>query len=301
MKDSYGRTIDYLRFSVTDLCNLHCLYCMPKNGVKKKRHEDILRIEEIETIARAAASLGISKIRITGGEPLVRKGIEEIVRRVSALPGIQEVCLTTNGHFLQEKAEALAEAGLSRVNISLDALDASVYAKITGGGDLFKALSGIEAAIQAGLTPIKINCVLMKGVNEGEIERLAGLSEHAEVEVRFLELMPIATTSTWSQDHFLTANEAISKVPGNRASIDTIEPISHSFCSQCNRIRVTADGWLRPCLHSETEILLRGLSYDKLLEALKMGIRLKPQKHLLNRALPLIHTQDSRPMYAIGG
>lgn len=315
MYDSYGREVNYLRLSVTDLCDLRCVYCMPEEGVEKRLHEDMLRVEEMERIVRAAASLGITKVRITGGEPLVRRGIEEIVRRVSAVPGIRETCLTTNGQQLAEIAEALKACGLDRVNVSLDALNPALYEELTRGGSLKYTLEGIRAAIACGLTPVKINCVVLNGVNDGEIEKIALLTQSAHIHVRFLELMPIGESADWQADRQLkaehvfrrigrmnyegeTGNAQVWRIDGYPGTVSLIRPLSRSFCARCNRIRVTPDGFLKSCLHAAAEIPLRGLSDAQLIEAIKQGIAGKPRRHRL--------AEDgcsacSRRMVAIGG
>jgi len=298
MNDQNGRKIDYLRMSVTDLCNRRCIYCMPAGGVEKLPHGSILSAEEVENICRAAVGLGIRKIRITGGEPLVRRGISEIVRRICSVPGLEEACLTTNGVLLGAYAGVLADAGISRVNISLDSLDSEVYKEITRGGDLAETLAGVEAAVSEGLTPIKINTVLMGGVNDGEISALAELTKLEDVHVRFIEIMPIGECAAWNKERFISGEAVLAAVPdlepcgtdgvaevfrrdGYLGTVGIIHPISRHFCPRCNRIRVTANGRLKPCLHSGEEILLKGLRGDALTEALRRGIEGKPMSHHL--------------------
>ena len=315
MIDDYGRVIDYLRISVTDLCNFRCLYCMPENGVPKKDHSDILSIEEIEEIARAASMLGIVKIRITGGEPLVRKGIVEIVRRVASIDGINEIALTTNGALLSKYAKDLKEAGLNRVNISIDTLDNERYAEITRGGDLNDVIKGIETAIEVGLTPIKLNAVLMGGISEEHIKPLVKMTENKDFRVRFIEIMPIGECSDWNKERFIdiskvlevepelrfVGTDGVSKLYRKEGSIGTvglISPISSHFCPTCNKVRVTADGNLKPCLHSSEEIPLKGKHGDELIDAIKSGILDKPLKHKLGTTE---QSESLRGMHAIGG
>ncbi|MDR1068722.1 MAG: GTP 3',8-cyclase MoaA [Clostridiales Family XIII bacterium] len=315
MKDGCGREINYLRLSVTDLCDLRCIYCMPESGVKKLDHTSILSVEEIEEIVRTAAGLGITKVRLTGGEPLVRRGIDEIVRRVAGTPGIEEVALTTNGTLLPEKAEMLKAAGVGRVNISLDTLDPDEYRFITRTGNLADALRGIDAALDAGLTPVKINAVLMGGVNDDQIEPLIELTKRENIHVRFIEIMPIGECAGWNKARFIGLGEVTKRVPelrpvgtegvaelyrkdGYPGTVGLIHPISSHFCPDCNRVRITPDGTMKPCLHSSGEIPLKGLHGAELAAAMRGGIFGKPMRHYLEGGA----SSDSvRNMNAIGG
>ena len=315
MIDNFGRNIDYLRISVTDLCNLRCLYCMPEEGVQKLRHEDILSPEEIEEIAASAALLGIKKIRLTGGEPLVRKGILDIVERVARIPEITEVALTTNGSLLEKYAVPLKKAGLTRVNISVDAFDPDAYREITRGGEIKDVLAGIQAALDAGLTPIKLNAVLMGGLNDGLIKPLIAQTEDADFRVRFIEIMPVGECAGWNKERFVSASKVLEeeptlehigtdgvsdlyRKPGSKGSIGLISPISNHFCPACNKLRVTADGKLKPCLHSAEEIDLRGLKGAALTETIREAILAKPFKHDLQQEGK---SRSRRGMNAIGG
>ena len=315
MKDRFGREITYLRLSVTDLCNLRCVYCMPEDGVAKLRHEDILSVDEVGEIARAAAGLGISKIRITGGEPLVRRGIMEICRRVSSVPGINEVNMTTNGTLLPMYAKELRECGIKRLNISLDSLDPEMYRAVTRVGELADALKGIDAAREAGFEQIKINAVLMGGVNEDEIRSLAMLSWEPSMHVRFIELMPIGGSADFTQGLYLTGESVLAalpelepvgldgvarvySLPGAAGTVGVISPISQHFCESCNKIRITSDGKLKPCLHSQEEILLRGLHGDDLAKAMQRAIFDKPWRHALDGETL---SGSARDMNQIGG
>ena len=315
MIDNCGRNIDYLRISVTDLCNLRCLYCMPEEGVKKLSHSDILSPEEIAAIASAAASLGIKKIRLTGGEPLVRKGIVDIVRLVAQVPEIEEVALTTNGSLLAEYAASLKKAGLTRVNISIDAFDPEAYRNITRGGDVEKALAGIQAAVDAGLTPVKLNAVLMGGLNDHLIRPLVAMTKDVDFRVRFIEIMPVGECAGWNKERFVSADKVLEeepeleyigtdgvsdiyRKPGSKGSVGLISPISRHFCPVCNKVRVTADGKLKPCLHSAEEIELRGLKGDQLTDVIRSAILSKPFKHELDRE---DRSRSLRGMNAIGG
>lgn len=314
MRDDYGRTIDYLRLSVTDKCNLRCQYCMPEAGVPALEHASILRVEECVAIAQAAVSLGITKIRITGGEPLVRRGILDICKGIGSLPGLRELCLTTNGLLLSRYAQDLRAAGVNRLNISLDTLDPEKYRRITRWGELAEAQAGMEAAEAAGFTNTKINTVLMGGINDDEIPALVELTKNKPYEVRFIELMPMGECANWDKARFLPAEAVLQacpglapvpsqgvaeryRMPGYAGTVGLIRPLSHRFCGDCNRLRVTADGMLKPCLHSNTEISLRGLAGEALLAALKAGITQKPMRHHMAER----GSDTERTMNRIGG
>jgi cyclic pyranopterin phosphate synthase len=315
MTDEFGREITYLRLSVTDLCNLRCVYCMAEQGVNKLCHSDILSVEEIEEIVRAATACGISKVRVTGGEPLVRRGIIEICRRISALDHVRELCMTTNGTLLPQYAAQLKSAGVQRLNISIDTLDDRKYEKITRTGSLKDALDGLNAALEAGFETIKINTVLMGGVNDEEIPELIKLTRRSEIQIRFIELMPIGECAHWSKERFIGNSRVLEAVPGLHecgtdgvtklyrlpgysGTVGLISPITFRFCPSCNRIRVTADGKLKPCLHSAKEIGLRGLHGQKLEETIRSAILSKPQRHYLGGSAP---SGSLRNMNSIGG
>lgn len=314
MRDDCGRTIDYLRLSVTDKCNLRCQYCMPESGVPALNHEQVLRVEECVAIVRAAVRLGINKIRITGGEPLVRKGILDICRGIGSIAGIRELCLTTNALLLNRYAKDLREAGVDRLNISLDTLDPAKYRRITRWGELKDAQVGMEAAEAAGFHNIKINTVLMGGINDDEIPALIDLTKDKPYEVRFIELMPMGECASWDKARFLPAETVLQaypaleplpaqgvaeryRVPGYAGVVGLIRPMSHRFCGDCNRIRVTADGMLKPCLHSGEEIPLRGLAEEDLYRAIKAGITKKPMRHHMAER----GSDTDRTMNRIGG
>ena len=296
MKDRYGRTIKYLRLSVTDLCNCRCVYCMGENGVPRLPHSAILSFEEIEEIVRAAVSLGVTKVRLTGGEPLVRRGIDELVRRLRGIEGVEELAMTTNGARLAEYAEALKEAGLDRLNVSLDTLDPEKFRRITRIGELRDTLDGLDAARRAGFERIKLNTVLMGGVNDDEIAEIAALAKDGAFDVRFIELMPIGECTDWDRRRFLPAERVLEYLPkgervpsdgvaelwrpaGFRGTVGLIRPLSHRFCADCDRIRVTADGCLKPCLHSAREIPLRGKHGEALVRTIAEGMQTKPREH----------------------
>lgn len=321
-RDREGRAIEYLRLSVTDRCNCRCSYCMPAGGVPMLRHEDVCSFEELVGIVRACCELGVRKVRLTGGEPLVRRGLPELVRMLHEVPGVEELALTTNATLLAPVAGELAAAGLDRVNVSLDSLRPERYAAITRSGRLEDALAGIEAAREAGLAPLKLNCVLMGGVNDDEAADIAGIARNEAVDVRFIELMPIGEAARWPRARFVPAEAVLEAVPelgpvagpggaplrdgvaelfsapGWAGRVGLIRPMSHRFCFGCTRIRVTADGRLKPCLHSADEVPLRGLEGEALTKALLAGIALKPAHHGMDGT----HASESaRAMNEIGG
>lgn len=320
MKDLFSRKINYMRISITDLCNLRCQYCMPEEGICKKDHEDILSLEEIVQIVKAGAKLGIDKVRITGGEPLVRNGIVEFIKMISNIEGINDIAITTNGILLPKYAEDLKKAGLKRVNISIDSLKPDKYKEITRGGDLSKVLEGIKEAIRVGLTPVKLNVVAVGGYNDDEIGDFINLTKDMPIDVRFIELMPIGEASNWAKEKFIsndyiknkfkelepTTTEKSSparyyKLPGGAGRVGFINPISNHFCEECNRIRVTSDGKLKPCLHSNKEIdILDAVKNnpDKIEEVLRTAINIKPEKHYLYTNE---EEKSNRNMFQIGG
>lgn len=315
MKDRYGRTIKYLRLSVTDLCNCRCVYCMGENGVPRLPHSAILSFEEIEEIVRAAVSLGVTKVRLTGGEPLVRRGIDELVRRLRGIEGVEELAMTTNGARLAEYAARLKSAGLDRLNVSLDTLDPEKFRRITRIGELRDTLDGLDTARRAGFEHIKLNTVLMGGVNDDEIAEIAALAKDGAFDVRFIELMPIGECTDWDRRRFLPAERVLEYLPkgervpsdgvaelwrpaGFRGTVGLIRPLSHRFCADCDRIRVTADGCLKPCLHSAREIPLRGKHGEALVRTIAEGMQTKPREHHMADG----HASESRRgMNRIGG
>lgn len=317
MIDKYGREISYLRLSVTELCNLRCRYCMPEDGVCKKRHEDMLTREEMLDAVKAAAELGIRKVRITGGEPLVKRDILSICRGVARTEGIGEVCITTNGLLLPELAKPLREAGVSRVNISLDTLDEKKYAYITRRGSLAEAVAGIKAALDAGFDKVKINTVLIGGFNDDEIPALAELTRRYPIDLRFIELMPMLDSREFGPEAFIPCSVVTDKLPelqpepqdkgvarlfrlpGAMGRIGLISPVSSHFCASCNRIRLTADGKIKPCLHSGQEFSVKGLDHEGMLQQLRAAILAKPACHQELSAQSLSHA--GRNMNQIGG
>ena len=325
MFDRYQREIHYLRLSVTDLCNLRCRYCMP-DGVEKLEREAVLTYEEFLRLAALFARCGIDTVRVTGGEPLVRKNVAQLVAGLKETPGIRRVTLTTNAVLLAEQLPALLDAGLDSVNISLDTLRPEVFRQITARDDFAAVQAGLQAALQSGL-PVKLNCVPQAGVNEGELEDLAALAENRPLQVRFIEMMPIGYGAAmpcisgpelrarfarrWpelaplspAQEHALGDGPAVYyTVPGWQGSIGFIAAVHGKFCASCNRVRLTSQGFLRPCLASETGCDLRALLRSgaddaQLLAAIRETIWAKPREHHFNdSSMPA-----TRGMYRIGG
>ena len=325
MFDRYQREIHYLRLSVTDLCNLRCRYCMP-DGVEKLEREAVLTYEEFLRLAALFARCGIDTVRVTGGEPLVRKNVAQLVAGLKATPGIRRVTLTTNAVLLAEQLPALLDAGLDSVNISLDTLRPEVFRQITARDDFAAVQAGLQAALESGL-PVKLNCVPQAGVNEGELEALAALAKDSALQVRFIEMMPIGYGAAmpcisgpelrarfarrWpelaplspAQEHALGDGPAVYyTVPGWQGSIGFIAAVHGKFCASCNRVRLTSQGFLRPCLASETGCDLRALLRSgaddaQLLAAIRETIWAKPREHHFNdSSMPA-----TRGMYRIGG
>ena len=317
MIDRLGRNITYLRVSVTDKCNLRCRYCMPEEGVCKKDHTDMLTEDELISAVEAAAELGITKLRITGGEPLVKKNIVSICRRAAKVPGIQEVCLTTNGLLLPQLGTALREAGVTRINLSLDTLDPEKYAYITRIGRLEDFKAGLEAAFAAGFEKIKINAVLIGGFNDNEIVQLAELTRQYPVDMRFIEMMPMYDSGDFNEKAFVPYTRVLEalpdavpvpqdggvaklyRLPGAQGNIGLISPLNAHFCGECNRLRLTSDGKLKPCLHVEDEYSIKGLDFAGIKATFEKAIWNKPAWHgdldAVNRS------RAGRNMNEIGG
>lgn len=324
--DAFGRRISYLRISVTDRCNLNCFYCKPGVDGCSRGTGELLALADIVRIARTAAACGVTKIRLTGGEPLLRPDLTDIVRQLSALPGISDLSLTTNGVMLDRLAHPLADAGLNRVNISLDSLQPEIFHKITRGGVLDKTLHGLRAADDAGLKPVKINVVLLKGVNDGEIADFARLTLEHDVHVRFIEFMPIAGDGDGWRKHYVSLDTAMRccagiaplieeeryenggparyfRLEGGKGKLGFIAPLSRHFCGECNRLRLTAQGKLRACLFNPEEIDLRPLLGEtgKMIRAFSRAIAAKPDPTRLESD-PLIRCRPtSLGMVSIGG
>lgn len=322
LSDSFQRPVNYLRISVTDRCNLRCIYCMPSEGIPLMSHQDILSYEEICIVAQAAAELGIVKVRLTGGEPLVRAKLTNLLAMLARIQGIDDISLTTNGVLLQRYADELKSAGLRRVNVSLDSLRSDRFHRITRMGNLDDVLRGIEAARQAGLNPVKTNTVVIRGTNDDEVLDFARLTIEGEWHVRFIEYMPFPNGE--KADHLLVPVSEIKqrietlgelepslssgggparyfRLPGARGTIGFISPVSEHFCRACNRLRLTADGKLRPCLFSDTEIdlrgpLRRGATADDIKRLIQEAASCKPEGHKLGAGITC-----ERFMVQIGG
>jgi cyclic pyranopterin phosphate synthase len=326
--DRFGRQITYLRISITDRCNMRCVYCMPPEGILIQPHEKIMRFEEIVRVARVAAENGILSMRLTGGEPLLRHDLPELVSMIAEIPQVDDISITTNGLLLEEKAKLLAEAGLRRVNISLDTLDPEKFKKITRGGSLEKVWRGVAAAEKYGLQPIKINVVAMKGINDDEIIDLARLSLTHNWTIRFIELMPVKNQAAWGDEfptvdgsYYISVHEMLDLLsplglnpieqktgrgPAKEYHLDRgigkigfISPIGEHFCDTCNRLRLTADGNLRSCLLNDAEvpILQKLREGEPILPLLEEAVHLKPEGH----ELLLEHLPQGRCMRQIGG
>jgi len=333
-KDSHGRTINYLRISVTDRCNLRCIYCMPENGIIPKAHDEILTYEEILALAREAVTMGISHIRLTGGEPLVRLGLSDLVRELHKIDGLEDISLTTNGILLPRYAAELKEAGLDRVNISLDTLDPEIYKTITRRGELSDVFKGIEAAFEAGLSPIKLNAVGVRPFIKDPYG-FAKLSVERPLHIRFIEYMPIGHSSGvdgqgWAAEEAVSSEEIFKQISstaeehglgalipleegqapigvgpasyyrfeGAQGTVGFISPMSRHFCANCNRLRLTSDGKLRPCLFSDAEIDVRDALRRKDTEGvraiLQEALKMKPENHEA-------HNFTQKDMAMIGG
>lgn len=330
MRDKFEREINYLRVSITDRCNLHCTYCRPKEGFSLQGHDDILRYEEIIRIVSVAVKMGLTKVRITGGEPLVRRGFIDFIASLKRISGLQDISLTTNGILLEEFAQNIFNAGIRRINISLDSLNKNKYFRITNGGNLEAVLRGIAKAEEVGFSPIKINTVAIKGFNDDEVLEFAQLALKKPFQVRFIELMPVGQANSDHSEDYLPATQlmqtisnryelekitgkknqadgpaTIFRIKGGRGEIGFISPVSGHFCATCNRLRLTADGKLLSCLLKEDEIDLKKALREncddtELKKYIREAILLKPKQHDL--ACTQEHLKKChRNMSAIGG
>lgn len=326
LHDSFGRTVNNLRISVTDRCNMRCTYCMPEEGMQWMKKSELLTYEEITRLTAIFANLGVSKIRLTGGEPLMRKELHLLVGQLRRVPGIRDIALTTNGYFLAQEAELLAKAGLSRINVSMDSVDPATFAKMVRRDYLHKVLEGLREIEKYPVRPIKINVVLIRGVNDGEIERFAQLAREQSYVIRFIEFMPIGADDGWSADKVVPAREILARIeamgvplkaveyhgaqPADRyrfedgvGEIGFISSVSEPFCSSCNRVRLTSDGKLRTCLFSLKETDLRpmvrgGATDDEITDAITGAVWKKEEGHLINRPG---FVRPDRTMSQIGG
>lgn len=326
MVDNHGRNINYLRISITDRCNLRCRYCMPYTGVEKLEHFSILNLEEIARLVRIAAQAGIRKVRLTGGEPLVRKNVAQLIRYIRDIEEIDDISLTTNGTLFGSMAEELKDAGLDRINFSLDSMVADKFQYITRVGRLDTVMSAIDKALRLELHPVKINTVLIRGFNDDEILDFAAMAYERPLHVRFIEFMPIGDLQFWDRGNIISSQETkdiISgryrlldakkikgsgparyfNLEGGQGSIGFISPMSNHFCSACNRIRMTAEGKLRGCLYDKREVDLKqamenGASDEQLRQMFLETISSKPDKHHMNNGWG---ADNRRKMYQIGG
>lgn len=326
MIDTYGRRIDYLRISLTDRCNLRCRYCMPEEGVEDQGHSRMLSLEQIFRLVKVASQAGITKVRLTGGEPLVRRNVVTLIERIAGLSGMEDISLTTNGIIFTGMADDLKKAGLNRVNISLDTLDDKKYRYITRKGNLDDARRAIHKALELNMDPVKINVVVIKGFNDDEITDFARLAYELPVHIRFIEFMPIGDLDYHTRDKVLSIDsvkQIIAKeyklldgvnirgygpakylqMEGGKGSLGFISPLSDHFCGECNRIRMTADGKLRGCLYNKSEIDLRLALYndcndEQLLALFRKAILMKPGQHQM---LDGWGKDNRRKMYQIGG
>jgi cyclic pyranopterin phosphate synthase len=325
--DKHRRLIDYLRISVTDRCNLSCVYCKPRAGMKVLRHRDILSYEEICRLVTLAVRLGISRVRVTGGEPLVRRGIVDFIALLNDLKGLQDISITTNGVLLDELADGLKQAGKPRLNISLDSLDPGKFRAITGSDNFERVWRGINRAEELGFFPLKINMVPVRGMNDDEVANFARLTFDRRIHVRFIEFMPIGADDRWHKDSCIPAGEIRSvierevgqllpftagnsagpsenyQLPDARGVIGFISPITRHFCASCRRLRLTADGKIRPCLLSDSEIdikssLRRGCDDAELERLFRLALEIKPDRHYIDEAVP---GRFRRTMSKIGG
>ncbi|MFH1075496.1 MAG: GTP 3',8-cyclase MoaA [Pseudomonadota bacterium] len=317
--------VSYLRLSVTDRCNMRCFYCTAADRPRPLTHKDILRYEEALLVVKAGVKLGINKVRVTGGEPLIRKGVVNFIKKLTAIPGIDNVGITTNGVLLKDMSVPLADSGIQRINVSLDTLKPDRFFKITGRDYFDMVWEGISAAHKAGLSPIKLNMVVIKGVNDDEVLDFAKLTIDAPYVVRFIEFMPTGKVGSWTSDKVVSCDEIMSRLisigqiepiaqaegdgpairyrfHGAQGEIGFIAPISKGFCAKCNRLRLTADGRLLPCLFSDQEfdlktLLRSGSDENALLSLMRNAIAAKPHQ---NKAL-IINGSGSRQMVQIGG
>jgi cyclic pyranopterin phosphate synthase len=326
MLDAFDRRHAYLRLAVTDRCNLRCRYCMPPGGIAKVPHDAILRFEELERLVRVFAGLGIRKVRLTGGEPTVRQGVVELARRIASVPGIETLALTTNGVLLGKLAQPLYAAGVRLVNISLDSLDQARYAAITGRDLLPQVLAGIEAALDTGFTPLKLNVVVMAGINDDELISFVKLARNRPLHVRFIEYMPFLGNG-WNATRYLPLKDMMDRlerqyellpitaqaasggvakgfrIEGYRGTVSCITPLSDDFCAHCSRLRITAEGGLKTCLFAPPEISLRdylraGATDEQLAQLVQAALLAKPQAH---PPADILHSTACQAMTGIGG
>jgi len=327
LRDSYGRPIRDLRISITDRCNFRCFYCMPKEAMEWKPKAEILSYEELLLLTEIFVSLGIDKLRVTGGEPMLRRDLESLIESLAGISGVSDLAMTTNGHFLSGRADGLKKAGLERITISLDSLTPDRFALLTGRHGLTQVLAGIDAAIGAGLSPVKVNCVVIRGINDDQVVSFAELAREKGVEVRFIEFMPLDNGQVWKRDLVVSGEETrtridakypLERLPGRSLSetarrwrfadgapgeLGFINPVTQPFCGHCSRIRLTADGMIRTCLFSTTEhdikqLLRAGASRRELVDFILAAVEKKEERHHIN---DVDFVQPLRTMSCIGG
>jgi cyclic pyranopterin phosphate synthase len=327
LRDSYGRPIRDLRISITDRCNFRCFYCMPQEAMEWQPKSEILTYEEIIQLAEIFVSLGVNKLRVTGGEPMLRRDLENLIARLSRIPGIADLALTTNAHFLRGRAKGLKEAGLQRITVSLDSLEAERFTLLTGRNELTQVIDGIDAAIEAGLQPVKVNSVVIRGINDDQAARFAAFARERGVSVRFIEFMPLDNGKVWRREMVVPGEELrarinevypLERVPAGHLSetarrwrfadgapgeIGFINPVTQPFCGHCSRIRLTADGMIRTCLFSNVEhnikrLLRHGATRDEIIDFIIATVEKKEERHHIN---DLEFVQPLRTMSCIGG
>jgi len=327
LKDSYGRAIRDLRISITDRCNFRCFYCMPTEAMEWKPKPEILSYEEIIQLAELFVSLGVNKLRVTGGEPMVRRDLESLIERLAKIEGVADLAMTTNAHFLRGRAQALKDAGLQRITISLDSLEPERFALLTGRNELKQVLDGIDAALDAGLAPVKINSVVIRGINDDQAVNFAAFARDKGVHVRFIEFMPLDNGKVWRREMVVPGEETrqrihavypLERVPSDNPSetarrwrfadgapgeVGFINPVTQPFCGHCSRIRLTADGMIRTCLFSTVEhnlkaLLRRGAPVEELLDFISATVEKKEDRHHINDPE---FVQPLRTMSCIGG
>jgi cyclic pyranopterin phosphate synthase len=327
LKDSYGRAIRDLRISITDRCNFRCFYCMPAEAMEWKPKPEILSYEEIVQLAELFVSLGVNKLRVTGGEPMLRRDLETLIARLGRIEGLADLAMTTNAHFLRGRARGLREAGLQRITISLDSLETERFALLTGRNELKQVLDGIDAALEAGLQPVKLNCVMIRGINDDQAVRFAAFARDKGVRVRFIEFMPLDNGKVWRREMVVPGEELRQRInavyPLERVAADNpsetarrwrfadgapgelgfINPVTQPFCGHCSRIRLTADGMIRTCLFSTVEhnikaLLRGGAPIEELLDFVVLAVAKKEERHHINDPE---FVQPLRTMSCIGG
>ncbi len=327
LRDSFGRAIRDLRISITDRCNFRCFYCMPKEAMEWQPKAEILSYEEILKLAEVFVSLGISRLRVTGGEPMLRRDVENLIEQLATIPGVEDIAMTTNAHFLRGRARRLKEAGLRRVTISLDSLEPERFALLTGRNELAQVLDGIDAAIEAGLAPIKVNSVVIRGINDDQAVKFAEFAREKSVSVRFIEFMPLDNGKVWKREMVVPGDELRQRInevyplervtsenlsetarrwrfaDGSPGELGFINPVTQPFCGHCSRIRLTADGMIRTCLFSTVEhnikrLMRDGASRDDLVNFMVGTIDKKEERHHINDPE---FVQPLRTMSCIGG